>query len=615
LTNTKDINSTERLLNVIRGSQQPASAAMDGAEDTFSRQKNSDKLSINFPRVFAGRHRVKVGVDIGYHDISFAKMSKTSDGRPLLIDQKILKYDEKLSIGSDEFNGLLKSSLRAFTGSPEDCDIWAMVSATEVNVHHLKIPIVPRKQLENVIYWTAKKENPIDEQEVIFDYEMQGEITDQGIPKYSVMVYSIPRVEVSKVRDMFLSTGINLAGITIAPFAIQNFFRTKWISVEENTFASLYIGNDFSRIDIYHKNNLVMTRGIKTGISSMLEAIDESIAETLINKKADKNRIKKALNDISADPVKSITDEDGILWNESTISEMIAPAMERLTRQVERTLEYYATSVGYEKVEKIYVSSVLNVFHRYLLQYINEQLGTKSELLDPFQSQNASVPGTSLPQNERVALVQAIGLALSDRKHTPNAIFTYLDKNKEINRKRINRGIFAGFAVALMICFVMLAAQAIETRQLNAKMVKLEKEMALIKPALSKEKIIALADNLKLRHQLNQQYSKKYKGMAIIGELSFLTPENIKLTSVRIANSSPGDKEQKKEVTAKEKDEGVMIEGVVMGDRNSLDAILSQYIMKLENSPILQGATLQKSSIVNFKKKEILQFTINAKIG
>ena len=61
--------------------------------------------------------------------------------------------------------------------------------------------------------------------------------------------------------------------------------------------------------------------------------------------------------------------------------------------------------------------------------------------------------------------------------------------------------------------------------------------------------------------------------------------------------------------------DGVSIEGVVLGDRNTLDALLAQYVMKLENSPLLQGVTLQKSSIVNFRKKEILQFTINAKIG
>jgi Tfp pilus assembly PilM family ATPase len=615
LANTKDINSTERLLNVIRGSQQPSSTAIDAAEDLSPKQKQSDKFSVNFPRVFTGKHRVKVGVDIGRDDISFAKMTKTSDGRPLLVDQKILKFGDQIHRGSNEFNDLLKSSLTAFAGSLDDCDIWTLMSAAEVNVQHLKIPIVPKKQLENVIYWTAKKENPIDEKDVIFDYEMQGEITDQGIPKYSVMVYSAPRSEVERVRGMFSSIGVNLTGITIAPFAIQNIFRTKWIAVAEPTFASLYIGNDFSRIDIFSKNNLVMTRGIKTGISSMMEAIEETIAETSTNKMADKERIKKILNDLSADPGKSLEDEDGVLWNETSISNMITPALERLTRQIERTLEYYVTSVGYEKVEKIYISSVLNVFNHPLLNYISEQLGAKSEFFDPYQGKNASVSGASLSIAERASLVPVLGLALSDRKHTPNAIFTYVEKNKEITRKRINRGIFATFAAALALCLVILFFQAIETSQLSARQGKLEKELSLFHPILSKDKITALAENLKLRHQNNHDYSDKYKGMAIISELSFLTPENIRLINVRIAIPAGGMQEQKKDAVQKEKNEGVIIEGVVLGERNTLDALLAQYVVKLENSPILQGVTLQKSNFINFKKKEIFQFTINAKIG
>jgi len=615
LATTKDVNSTERLLNVIRGSQQPASAATDAVKDIFPKQKNSDKFPVNFPKVFTGKHRVKVGVDIGHDDIIFAKMTKTSDGRPLLVDQKILKYGDQTPKGSNEFNDLLKASLRDFAGSLDDCDIWAMMNATNVNVHHLKIPIVPKKQLENVIYWTAKKENPIDEKDVIFDYEMQGEITDQGIPKYSVMVYSAPRSEVEKVKDLFSSVGVNLTGITIAPFAIQNIFRTKWIAVAETTFASLYLGNDFSRIDIFSKNNLVMTRGIKTGISSMMEAIDESLAETSHHKKVDQERVYKILYDLSVDPGKSLKDEDGIQWTESKILDMITPALERLTRQIERTLEYYATSVGYEKVEKIYISSVLNVFCRPLLHYISEQLSTKSEFFDPYQGENASTSGASLSLTEKAALVPAIGLALSDRKYTPNAIFTYVEKNKEISTKRINRGIFATFAAALVVCLVILFFQAIETSQLSAKQGKLETQLSNFKPILSKDTITALAEDLKLRHQINQQYSKKYKAMALISELSFLTPENIKLINVRIAIPVAGVQEPKKDTEQKTKEEEISIEGVVLSDRSTLDALLAQYIMKLENSPILQGVALQKSGIVKLKKKEILQFTINAKIG
>ncbi|MDP2853663.1 MAG: hypothetical protein Q8O28_05390, partial [Smithellaceae bacterium] len=97
MAKTTDINSTEKLLNVIRGSQQPSSAAIDAAEDVSPKQKNSDKFSVYLSGVFTGKRRVKVGVDIGRDNISFAKMTKSFDGKPLLVDQKILKIGDQIS--------------------------------------------------------------------------------------------------------------------------------------------------------------------------------------------------------------------------------------------------------------------------------------------------------------------------------------------------------------------------------------------------------------------------------------------------------------------------------------------------------------------------------------
>ena len=185
-------------------------------------------------------------------------------------------------------------------------------------------------------------------------------------------------------------------------------------------------------------------------------------------------------------------------------------------------------------MEILYISSVLNSFVHPLLHYMSEQLSTRSEFFDPLQGKNASAASASLSLSEKAALVPAIGLALSDQKQTPNAIFTYVEKNKEISRNRINRGIFAAFAAALVICFVILISQAIEYRHLSVKQKKLEHELSLFQPILSKEKITALAENVKMRHQSNQQYAMKYKGMALISELSALTPENIRLINVRI---------------------------------------------------------------------------------
>lgn len=615
LANNNDINSTERLLNVIRGAQEPSSGSDDATTKSSSIKKHSDKFPLNFSRLFVGKHRARVGIDIGREEIRLAKMTNTSDGRPLLVDQKIVKFSKQIAKGSREFNDLLKTTIKEFAGSVNECDIWAMMSAADVNVHHLKIPIVPKNQLDNVIFWTAKKENPFDEKTMIFDYEIQGEITDQGVPKTSVMVYSAPQAEIEKIKNIFSAIGVALAGITIVPFAIQNIFRTNWIAAGDDVFASLYFGFDFSRIDIFSKNNLVMTRGIKTGISSMMEAIEESIAETIPGRTVDREREKQILQELCADPEKSITDEDGFVWSQSSVLEMISPAMERLTRQVERTLEYYTTSVGFERVEKIYMSSAMEVFYSHLLQNIGGQLDVKRELFDPFQVKNDETAAAHLNLAERISMITAIGLALSDRKHTPNAIFTYLEKNKELKRKRVNQGIFAAFGVALVICLAVLSFQVIENRHLAGKKQKLEKEIALLQPLLSREIINVLAAEIKTDNAISRQYSKKYKGLALIGELVSQTPENIKLTSVRIVFPRAGVSAEKEDENSTAKNEELTIEGVVLGDRTELDALLAQYVLKLDNSPVFSGVVLQNSSNAQFKKKEVMQFTINAKTG
>ncbi len=616
MANAKQINSTEKLLNLIRGEKQPFPPTPGGGPDISLKRKPSLKIPVNFSRFFKGKKPFQVGVDIGRHAVSMVKMTRTSDGNPLLADYRIVKFSDTVSKKSPEFNNLLKSSIAAFAGSLDDCDVWAMMSAAEVNVFRLKIPIVPANQMENVIYWAAKKENPIDEKEAFYDYEVQGKISDQGIPKYAVMVYSAPRSEPEKAKNLFSSIGVRLAGVTIAPFATQNYFRTEWIPAAEGAHACIYIGHDFSRIDIYRKNDLVMTRGIKTSISSMMEAIDEAIAEAPPGVREDRERAKALLNEISADPEKWMK-EDGVNWAETGILEMTTPALERLLRQIERTMEYYATSVGFEKVEKVYLSSAVSVFFYPLLQYLKGQIGPVSEFFDPFAARPLKASGKLSSLAERASLIPAVGLALSDIKHTPNAIFTYVQKKQELNRKRINCGVFSAFAAGLSICLVVIFLQAGEARQLNLQKGKLEKELLLFSPKLSKDKIAAMAQEMKLRNQHSQRYSKKYKGLALIGELSFLTPENVRLTQVRMSLPEPGAGGQKASAagTQAAPKEGVVLEGVVLGSRSGLDAQLAQYVMKLENSPMLQGVVLQKSSVANFGKSEVLQFVINAKTG
>ena len=83
--------------------------------------------------------------------------------------------------------------------------------------------------------------------------------------------------EINELKDLFNKAGFPLSGISIVPFAFQSLLRTGRIDTREMHVASLYIGRDWSRIDIFSEGNLMLSRGIKAGVKTMIEALRTEI--------------------------------------------------------------------------------------------------------------------------------------------------------------------------------------------------------------------------------------------------------------------------------------------------------------------------------------------------
>lgn len=605
----KDINSTEKLLNVIRGRD----------EKTFFREKKALSLSGKKPAKksaisFAGnlfdKKNFVVGVDVGK---DFICLVKTHKGNNAFLDHKIIKFSPDLSTDSAEFKSLLKSSLVPFCGAVNRCEIWTKISAGEVNVYFLKVPRVPKNQMDNVVYWTAKKEGFLDESRLIFDFEIQEQIPEEDKAKQSVMVYTAPKVEVEKIRALFSDIGVPLSGITTVPFAMQNLFRSGWMPASEEIFASLFIGENYSRIDVYDKENLVMTRGIKTGSSSsMAEAIVSSVMEKTGGLRLEKDEAKKILFSITPESEKLKTADGKKEFKKEEILEMISPVWERLARQVDLTLK--TSSIGSKRVEKIYVLSAVSM-DKSILNYMSNQLGTVTEFFDPFKQQKVSAAEQALSAFERILLSPALGLSLSCNSYTPNLVFTYVEKNKEQASQKFSKIALGSFVAALVICFGVLAYQGLRYKELVRQGEKFKKELALFNPLLTQETVLKASEDVKQQRSLARQYVQRYLFLATLGEISHITPQNIRLLNCKLTRggvmpSTDASGQSKQEVA-----DNILIEGLVFGERNALDSLLGQYVVTLGNSPIFGNVNIQKQEIVKFNNNDVMHFTLNAKIG
>jgi hypothetical protein len=272
-------------------------------------------------------------------------------------------------------------------------------------------------------------------------------------------------------------------------------------------------------------------------------------------------------------------------------------------------------------VSKIFVTTAMNIYQP-LIAYVGEQLGIESEVLNPFDHNLSGIDGSVRTESlsERVALTPALGMALSSETHTPNLMFTYKDKQRQTKITLINIGSFALLAaVAILSVGVFLYELGVSSIK-KSDMSRLQKQLTQFQPNVNKSDILQLAVKAKQQKYTSRAYSERYRSMAVLGELSALTPTHIRLINLKadFGTILPDQATDKAKETQKEPVGGKMgnlvVDGVIFGNRRTLESSLAGYIVNLQASPLFQQISIQKNSVERIKKRDILRFTINMKI-
>lgn len=622
LRKKKEISSTEKLLDVIRNKK-----ISDEFLESPASPPSAKSKKLSFLKVSRKSEAISVGVDIGYNQLRFIKVVQSNDNQWKLLDYSTVPFRPDVSKGTPEFAIFLRTELDKFCGSRSGLNLWANMSSARVEISAVRIPKVAKKQIENAVYWTVKKNVSFNEKETIFDFEIQDEVIERGITKLAVMACAAPKQEVQEMRDLFESVGYPLNGLTIAPFAIQNLFRTDWIPSFDQTVATLYIGRDWSRIDIFSKGVLVMTRGIKTGINSMIQELKEWHNESIESVSLEESQVEETSETTDATKNVFMETEDAreLLFslspdfqpstelrarfglNENSIFKRISPALDRLVRQVERTFQHYTVTLGNESVSAIYVSTTQNVYSP-IVKYIGDELGIESDILDPLKPENPSVGEmiSDISVSDRVSFGPVIGVALSDLSRTPNLLFTYKEKERQSSVSMINRAIFTGLAIVLACSIGALLWLGNSVGHKRTVIAQMEQQLNQTVP-ISDEIILHLASKVEENQKRVKKYSDRYLGVAAISELSSLTPSNIRLLHISADMGLAYVGEGKKAA------DGLTIEGIVSGDIKSLESSLVGYVLKLQSSPMFNQAKINKSKMEPFGNKELLRFTLNVK--
>ena len=634
MAKTDEISSTEKLLDLIRDNKHsPPETAAPAARKTKLRQ-----LKSRFRNAVSLKKPTTIGIDIGYDEIKMVKMRNISQQKHEMLDFTRIPYEPDIHPDHPDFPKFLKKSLSRFCGSGKNLELWSNISSARVELRYLRIPKVPAKQIANAVYWSHKKVAPYNESESVFDFAVLGDLVEDGSPKIAAVSFTAPSQDIQYHNGLFSKSGYALKGISIVPFAIQNLLSTGWIQPEVKTVSCLYIGRDWSRIDIFSDGRLMLSRGIKAGIKTMNEAMRGELVDAEPEENGtielplelfDSGEILKPSK--PKEPPRSKFDTEkaqqiffGLIHDASTDAErsqelrpeeeevfkMILPALERLVQQVERTFEHYTQNFEGQRVEKIYVSSGIRP-HRRIVDFIGDQLGLPRETFDPF----ATFPeflkdvGTGPASDaERGAFTPAVGMSLSDNSRTPNFLFTYKEKAKASRSRMLNKVTTITFVVLMAICVAIYGWQETTVSRKKTELAQLKKQLEGYKTTVDQKLILDLVEQTKHKNEEFREFSRKYMGVVVLSEISNLTPSNIRLTGINVKLSTVPGEEQAAE------SKSLVLQGIILGTRMEMETSLAGYLLNLSNSPLFDEPVINQKEVGYYYDKEVMRFTAQLKL-
>jgi hypothetical protein len=146
--------------------------------------------------------------------------------------------------------------------------------------------------------------------------------------------------------------------------------------------------------------------------------------------------------------------------------------------------------------------------------------------------------------------------------------------------------------------------------------VQLQQHLEAYNLRVDKNIILKLVEDIRIKNRADRAIGKKYLNLAVIGEVVNLTPANIRLLSISTQLGPLPDQKPPVEAKSKKQKEKVkpppkilILEGIVRGDRLSLEAALAGFLMELKNSPLFDQPTINKKSFEFSGNNEVLRFT------
>lgn len=558
---------------------------METKQSLFSALKKiSLKSSLNIKR--------HLGVIIEKEGLTFVIPDSGRDKNRAVNQLKRFPCPEGVSYLSESFGKFVFECLKKIPAELSS-EAWIILPYDEIETRYIKIPKTSEKASENAVYWTLKKEIEFDIKNHFLDFEKTESITERGIAKEGVCAYIAEKSLIYSVRHFFEDAGCKVNGITSVPFAVQTVLKNRSLNIGPKNICFVNPKKDSLEIYIFTGNNLKLVRQTKTGITSLAEALMMSAVEN------DDEELKwHTIEDLTEIILEHVKTGHGKGREYNKIDQGIEPAVERIARQVERTVNYFKNQIQSESIDAVMVNGLLADYHP-LTDIISEYTGINVfSSLDILNETVTATHGSKIYKDSE--FITGLGAIYCSNRLTPNILFTHRHEKASRIISFLNKSVFAASAIALLICTGIYSLQQSEIKNLEQKKHKLEKHLSDYPLELSSPMLSETAAKIMANKEILKEKAKILEPGVLLDEFLKASSENIKIRDFKLS------------LTDKKRE--IVFSGYVSGEEYTLDSRLADYILNLSSSEMFLNVSVESQDTIKLKNKTIIAFSAVIKI-
>ncbi|MDD3654482.1 MAG: type IV pilus assembly protein PilM, partial [Desulfotomaculaceae bacterium] len=286
-------------------------------------------------------------VDIGSREIKVVEIS-TANGYPEVIASG--RLPTPAGIGDPDGDEDLVNALNEvtlYTGI-QSKEVIATISGDRVITRHIKVPVMPARELETAIMFEAEKFIPIPVDELNIRYLNLGEIESDGERYLHLLLAAVPSSFVYDYYEIFIRAGLVVAAIDVQSLCLWRVFCGLDSSpAREGTAGILDIGAASTQFLVVSDRTLQLSRILPVGGNLLTQSLAENYG-------------------LEFKEAQQLKEEQGELLSAEEAAAAAAGAMQMdyslraglssLVREIRRSLDYYASQKDARLIDRFIIS-------------------------------------------------------------------------------------------------------------------------------------------------------------------------------------------------------------------------------------------------------------------